>query len=237
MKKIEFSKLILFEDEDYIVINKPAFVSTLDDRVDKYSILEIGREYFPAISAGHRLDKETSGVLVLTKNKEAYRNFAMQLERREVKKVYHAISDGRHEFIEKEIDAPLYTHGSKSLIDPRRGKLSQTIVTTMKIFKFHTLINCKPITGRMHQIRVHLASIGAPIAGDSTYGGKPVYLSDFKRGYNLKNFEEERPLITRTSLHAFSITFKGVNQNEISIEAPYSKDMNAFINQLEKAGR
>src|SRR5699024_4953430 len=79
-------------------------------------------------------------------------------------------------------------------IDNAKGKPAKTTVDTLTAYKFHTLVSCKPLTGRMHQLRVHLSSVGAPIVGDEQYGGKAIYLSQIKRRYNLKKETEEQPL-------------------------------------------
>jgi 23S rRNA pseudouridine955/2504/2580 synthase len=85
----------------------------------------------------------------------------------------------------------------------------------------------------MHQIRIHLASLGASIAGDTQYGGRPVLLSQLKRGFNLKKFTEEQPLIKRMALHAFSLEFALTNGQKQLFEAPYPKDFAALVRQLE----
>lgn len=235
MKLPNFKDLIIYEDEDYIIINKPPFVSTLDDRNDDYNILSLAKAYFPTATPCHRLDKDTSGALVLSKNEEAYRNLARQFEKREVEKVYHAIADGRHDIEALQIDAPLGNLiRGKVKIDFQEGKASSTKVRTSKIYKFHTLFECKPITGRTHQIRAHLAHIGAPIACDEMYGGKPAYLSQIKRKFNLKKGTEEMPLIKRFALHAYSISFTNVKGEQVQYVAPYPKDYEVLVKQLEK---
>src|SRR5690242_15127515 len=98
MKTPDFKALILSEDDDYILINKPPFISTLEDRHDRVNILALARNYADDAQVCHRLDKDTSGVLAIAKNPEAYRHLSMQFEHREVSKVYHAIADGIHDF-------------------------------------------------------------------------------------------------------------------------------------------
>jgi 23S rRNA pseudouridine955/2504/2580 synthase len=180
----------------------------------------------------HRLDKDTSGVLAVAKNPEAYRHLSMQFENREVTKMYHAISDGIHQFEDEMVDAPILKQNDGTVKISREGKSAQTIFTTLKAFKNHTLIQCSPITGRMHQIRIHLARLKAPITGDDTYGGKPFYISSVKRGFNLKKETEELPLIKRMALHAFSLKFAVLNGNLVTVEAPYPKDFQALLKQL-----
>jgi 23S rRNA pseudouridine955/2504/2580 synthase len=116
----------------------------------------------------------------------------------------------------------------------KEGKPAQTVFNTLKTYFAHSLIECKPITGRLHQIRVHLAHLKAPICGDDTYGGKPLYLSALKRRFNLKKGTDELPIMQRVSLHAYAIGFKGLKEESISIEAPYPKDFDVVVKQLEK---
>jgi len=85
----------------------------------------------------------------------------------------------------------------------------------------------------MHQIRIHLTLLGAPITGDDMYGGKPFYLSQVKKGFNLKKDTVEEPFMKRMALHAFSVEFDNMNGEKIKIEAPYQKDMQALVRQLE----
>jgi 23S rRNA pseudouridine955/2504/2580 synthase len=236
MKKVNLKDIILFENDNYIIVNKPPYLSALDERdFTAYSLKEIAREYCPEASLCHRLDKETSGALAISKNQEAYRNLAIQFESREVLKVYHAVCEGLHEFTNLDVKLPLYKMSNGLVkVDKLKGKEAHTIVQTVKAYRKHTMVECRPISGRMHQIRVHLASLNASIAGDESYGGEPVYLSSIKKRFNLKQGTEEQPLMKRVSLHAFSLTFKDLNGEVISVIAEYPKDFAVLINQLEK---
>jgi 23S rRNA pseudouridine955/2504/2580 synthase len=236
MKTVDFRNIILFENEDYILVDKPAYLSALDERDQTVSSLkDLAREYHPEATLCHRLDKETSGVLALSKNQEAYRNLAIQFEDREVSKIYHAVSEGLHQFENEAIDQPILkqTNGFVK-IDRFRGKEALTYVSTLKAFKNYTLLECKPVTGRLHQIRIHLAFLSASIAGDDKYGGHHVYLSDIKKRYNLKKDTEELPLMKRVALHAFQLRFRGLDGKEIIGQSPYPKDFAVLVKQLEK---
>jgi len=234
MKKIEFKDLILFENDDFIVVNKPPYLSTLDDRHEAQNILHLAKKYIPDAQVCHRLDKETSGCLVIAKHPEAYRHMAMQFEDRSVHKIYHAVVDGIHEFKQTMVDRNLLANNKGiSKVSPE-GKPALTYFDTLRSYFHHSLIACNPITGRMHQIRVHLAYLGAPICGDELYGGKPLYLSKIKRKFNLKKGTEEEPLMQRVSLHAFSIGFSLMDGSAKVVEAPYPKDFAVLIKQLEK---
>jgi len=232
--KIKFEDLILFEDDDFVVVNKPPFLSTLEDRKDKVNLLELARTHVETAQVAHRLDKDTSGVLAIAKNPEAYRHLSIQFERRQVSKIYHALADGIHNFNRLLVDIPILKQEDGMVkLSRREGKPAQTYFTSLKPYKLHTLVECQPITGRMHQIRVHLASLHASISGDELYGGKPFFLSQIKRGFNLKKNTDEEPFMKRMALHAYSLTFRDLADKEQSIQAPYPKDMHALIRQLD----
>jgi 23S rRNA pseudouridine955/2504/2580 synthase len=232
--KFNFKESILFEDENFILVNKPPFVSTLEDRHERQNILNVAREYIPTAQVCHRLDKDTSGVLAIAKNPEAYRHMSMQFEHRQVVKVYHAIVDGTHNFQNVLVDEPiLKLDDGKVKLSRKDGKPAQTHFTSLQSYRLHTLVECRPVTGRMHQIRIHLASQGASITGDEGYGGKPFLLSSIKRKFNLKKDTEEQSFMKRMALHAFSLEFDNMVGNRKVIEAPYPKDFQALIRQLE----
>ncbi|PWJ39320.1 RluA family pseudouridine synthase [Sediminitomix flava] len=236
MKKFSIKDCILFENDNYILMNKPPYVASLDERDStRDNMLGLLREYCPEGRLCHRLDKETSGVLVAAKNDEAYRNLSIQFENREVSKVYHAVVGGVQNFNETKVNWPIAVSGRGNVrIDTVEGKPSLTIFNTLEAYKSHTLVECLPYTGRMHQIRIHLASLEAPIAADILYGGKFPFLSDIKRKFNLKQQTEEQALIKRVALHARAIVFNDVNGEPIAAEADYPKDIRAFVNQLRK---
>lgn len=236
MKTLQFNfqKSILFENSDFILINKPPFISTLEDRNDSVNVLALAREYEPAAQVCHRLDKDTSGVLAIARNAEAYRHLSMQFENREVRKIYHAVVDGIHSFSEQLVDAAIEKKNDGTAKLSRKGKAAQTYFNTLKTFKNHSLLECRPITGRMHQIRVHLSFLKAPITGDELYGGKAFLVSSIKRGFNLKKMSEEQPLMKRMALHAFSLEFGLLDGQKIQVEAPYPKDFQALIRQLSE---
>lgn len=235
MKPLRLNDLILFEDDDFVLINKPAFISTLAERdTSRLSILQLLSEKYDDIQLAHRLDKETSGVLAAAKNPEAYRHISLQFQDREVQKVYHAVIDGLWNFKDEHVTWPIAVSNRGNVrIDTVEGKPSETIFNTLRTYQKHTLVECKPITGRMHQIRIHLASLETPISADVLYGGVFTYLSQIKRKFKLKKGTEELPLISRVALHAFALTFTDMAGKEHTVEAPYSKDIRAFVRQLE----
>ena len=236
MRKFKFTEQIVFENDNYLAINKPAGVSSLHERLGlANSVIEQAKRYNEDLQLCHRLDKETSGVLLISKNAKAYSHAAVAFEKRKVSKVYHAVSDGVHSFVDLEVKAPLITTRSgRSAINAQKGKPSTTIFNTIENFDHFSLISCKPITGRQHQIRIHLASQNASIAADEIYGGKIPFLSRFKKNFSSNKNDEERPMIRRFALHAYSLELKGLEGNPIKIVADYPKDMAVFIKQLRK---
>lgn len=235
--KIQFKDLILFEDNDFIVINKPSGISSLDERKDDFatSILRMAKTYTADAQLGHRLDKETTGALVIAKNPEAYRHISMQFEHRETAKRYHAVVEGVHDWEGIMVNLPIYPlKDGKVIIDRQKGKHAETWFRTLQVFRGYSLVECLPITGRMHQIRIHLTCLKAPIVCDEMYGGKYVYLSDLKKKFNLKKDTEELPLMRRVALHAYSLTFTLLNGDVKEVIAPYPKDFAVLVKQLEK---
>jgi 23S rRNA pseudouridine955/2504/2580 synthase len=237
LKKSSFPDLIIFENEDFFLINKPPHTATLDERHDDKgeSMLRKAKAYWPDAQVGHRLDKETSGVLIFAKHPDAYRHISMQFEHREVTKIYHAIVGGIHDFQGVLVNLPILALKIGVVkIDKTEGKLSETVFNTKEVYKSHSLIECIPFTGRMHQIRIHLKCLEAPIVMDELYGGPKIFLSDIKRKFKLAKETDEQPLISRVALHAKALNFALMNGERQMVEAPYPKDMEALIKQLEK---
>ena len=235
MKYPVFKDLIIFENEDFIVVNKPPFLSTLEDRTpNTTNLLKIARQYNPDLQACHRLDKDTSGCLAFAKNAEAYRHLSIQFEAREVYKVYHAVAWGTHKFEEQLVNRAISPSAKGVARLSPQGKPAETYFNTLETFNRHTLVECLPVTGRLHQIRVHLAYLKAPIINDALYGGEPLFLSSLKpkKHYNLKQQTEELPLIKRFALHSFNLGFVLMNGEPVKVEAPYPKDFAVLVKQL-----
>jgi 23S rRNA pseudouridine955/2504/2580 synthase len=236
MKLPKFTDLILFENDDIIVVNKPPFISSLDEREGgEINMLRLAKAYSADAQVCHRLDKETSGALIIAKNPEAYRAISIQFEKRKVKKVYHAIIDGIHVFDKLLIDLPILNAGKGNVTISRQdGKRAETWFQSIKYYKHYTLVECRPVTGRMHQIRIHLATQKASIAGDAMYKGESVFLSKLKRKYQLGKDQEELPIMKRFALHAYEVNFKLLNDQEITVNAPYPKDFETLLKLLDK---
>lgn len=230
---------ILFEDEVIVCINKPAGVLVLPDRFDRnqpnlYSLL---KEVYGSIFIVHRIDKDTSGLMVFAKTAEAHARLNAAFEKREVQKKYRAIVQGTPKDNRGIIDLPIIERASGTMgIAETGGKKSCTEYVVLERFQGYALMELQPRTGRTHQIRVHLSARQLPILGDPLYGGSDgFYLSSVKSNYRLKNNEEERPLIKRSALHAFSLVFMHPSTKEqMQIEAPLPKDMESVLKSLRK---
>src|SRR5690606_37280512 len=150
----KFEDLIIHEDSNMLVINKPPYVASLDTRGGgEVNILRLAKQYHRDAQVRHRLAKDTSGVLLIAQNAEAYRAISMALQHRELDKVYHAIIARTHAFEHLLVELPIINQGTKNvLIDRYRGKPSETAYNSLRYYKPYTSVECKPTTGRMHQI-------------------------------------------------------------------------------------
>lgn len=234
---------IISIDEDIVVVNKPAGVSAVHDpnRSETDDMHTAVTGALGKVWLVHRLDRDTSGVLVFARTEAAHRSLSLQFEEREAAKIYHALCTGAPQEDECVVEAPLLVDGDKrhrTVVDTREGKPSVTRFKIIQRFKGYSLLEAAPETGRTHQIRVHAASLGAPLIADPLYGdGKPLFLSVIKRGYrpSAHDTDDERPLIGRTALHALSLTLRHPATGErITYEAPYPKDFRAAVTQLGK---
>ena len=228
---------VVFEDERFLVVNKPAGLLSIPDRYDATLPTVLSVLNRPSAIPVHRLDRETSGLIVLAKDEEALRSLNEQFSQRSVVKVYHALVSGEPAETVFTVDQPIAVNqgrGHRSIID-QDGKPSQTDFTLLRSLGPYSLIEARPRTGRTHQIRVHLAHARLPLIADDLYGnGKPFYLSSVKRSYT-PGRNEERPLLGRLGLHALSLEFDHPESGDrLSFEAPYAKDFRASINQLAK---
>lgn len=232
---------VLFQNDSILAMDKPAGLLSVPDRYkeEKPSLAQLVLHDFPTARPLHRLDFETSGVVLFCLLPEAFGWYSDQFEHREISKKYIAIAEGRCLENEGLIDAPLFTQSIGKVVIAKRGKTSQTQWTLLERFQHHSLFEANPLTGRTHQIRVHLASIGFPIVGDLLYGSSgPLYLSALKgkKHYRLsKEAEVENPLLGRLALHASSIRFTDFTTGtQISVECILPKDIQVALTKLRQ---
>jgi len=203
---------ILFENDDIIVINKPTGVSVTADRTgaaDVLQLLNAQLQPFEPIRLVHRLDKETSGVMLLAKHRDAQSRYSRLFAKRLVPKLYLAIVNGPVISASGSIKDPIARsrRNPRAMhVHPRLGKPAQTLWRRLADFGGPTLVAAQPITGRTHQIRIHFAHRGMPLTIDPMYGQTaPLMLSAYKPDYRGKSDRPESPLIDRLTLHAYQL--------------------------------
>ncbi len=235
---------VIYEDNDIIVLNKQSDMIVHPARGNTHGTLVNALvHYCSRLSSGlgelrpgivHRLDKNTTGVMVVTKNDTAQWKIAKQFENRQTKKVYLAIVHGTPDLARDRVNAPLGVHPKireKYSIRSETGKEAITFYEVLESFRGFSLLKLSPKTGRTHQIRVHLSYIKHPIVADDMYGGKLVY------PWQIKDAEPaaEEPVINRQALHAYSLEFKHPSTEKIvKFEAPLPNDMQNLLDMLRK---
>lgn len=235
---------IIYEDDCLIVLSKQAGLIVHPARGNTHGTLVNALVFYSdKLSSGlgefrpgivHRLDRETTGVMVVTKNDTAQWEIAKQFENRQVKKTYLAIVHGTPELTADRISAPLGMHPrvrEKYAIRPEIGKEAVTFYEVLESFRGFSLLRLTPHTGRTHQIRVHLSYIKHPIVADDMYGGKLVY------PWQLQNGEPaaQDPIIERFALHASTLEFKHpTTKKMMKFEAPLPEDMQNLLDMLRK---
>jgi RluA family pseudouridine synthase len=208
---------ILWSDETLLAVNKPAGLPTLPDGYDAAApyLVKVLQPQFGRLWVVHRLDRVTSGVIVLARTAEAHRALNLQFDGREVSKVYHALAAGAPAWDEQTAALPLRVDGDRrhrTVVDPQRGKPAVTRFTVLERLPGCVLIEARPETGRTHQIRAHLAALGHPLLADTLYGGA------------------DTEIIGRAGLHAWSLAVAHPTTGEgLRFEAPYPDD---FANAL-----
>lgn len=233
---------ILMEDDHLIAVNKPAGLLTVPGRKGGISLREVigsATGVHDFLLLVHRLDRQTSGVLLLAKTKEAQQNLQLQFQNRQVHKEYLAIVRGQPVEDRGTVQVLMAPHGrvtGKMTVKLKKGKPSKTEWEVVERFPGTALMRCFPFTGRQHQIRVHLAHIGLPLLVDRLYGkSEAFYLSQLKPKYRSSGRHEERPLIDRLTLHAHALRFMHpADGRQIRLEAPIPKDFRATLDQLRK---
>ncbi len=243
---------ILYEDAYLMAINKPASLLTAPDRYDPkrpnlMRLLQEGiRQEKPwavqrkltYLMNPHRLDFETTGVLLLAKTKEVLVSMTDLFGTDKISKKYIALAHNRPDKDEFEVNvimAPNPRRPEIMRVVKKKGKRSITKFRVIEKFAGYTLFDCFPITGRTHQIRLHLRYAGCPVVGDRLYGGSPLTLSSLKKGYKIQNGKIEQPLISTVALHSNQIDFvHPITGENVSISAPEPKPLIVALKYLRQ---
>lgn len=209
---------ILFEDDDIIAVSKPEGLAAIPERKPQRESLvaSLSAQLQRRLFVAHRIDKEVSGVILFAKNASAHRSLNEQFLERTVRKTYLALTHGAIKDRAGTIEKPLRQFGSGRIgVGTAQGKLSSTTFEVVKRFAAHTLVHANPHTGRRHQIRVHLYSIGHPVVGDLRYGDK-----------------EMQSVFPRLMLHALSIELRLPSGRGLIVEAPVPESFSAVLRTL-----
>lgn len=229
---------IIFENNDFIAINKPSGLLSIPDRFNKElpSVLSLIKAQYDQIYPVHRLDKETSGILVLAKSADAHKLLNELFEKRLIYKEYLCICEGwplhNEGIIDKAIAHSIADTG-RMMIHPK-GKESQTQYILLERFKNFSLIKVLPKTGRTHQIRIHMESISCPLLCDPIYGRRThISIFDIKSKVKVNFDKEPSYLLARTALHASKLSFE-YQSVQIELEAELAKDFAACLKQIRR---
>jgi 23S rRNA pseudouridine955/2504/2580 synthase/23S rRNA pseudouridine1911/1915/1917 synthase len=230
---------IIFENENFVAINKPAGILSIPDRTQsEISLKDMLINKYGTIFTVHRIDKDTSGIIVFAKNEATHKFLSLAFEERKVEKFYMGIVHGSPAVKKATIDAPISEHPLHKglMVVHRNGKSSVTEYEVIEGYKSFSLLKFQLHTGRTHQIRVHCKNMGHPLACDDLYGdGKTVLLSSLKKKYKLgKHDEEERPMLNRLALHSYCLKFTDAEGNAFDLNTDLPKDMRALLQQLKK---
>ena len=215
---------VIYEDKRLLVINKPTGVAVHGGSGISHGVIELLRFARPDLKdlgLVHRIDRETSGCLVMAKRRSALRELHERFRRGQVEKNYLALAVGDWQFGEQVIDVPLFVQnrsgGERHVIVSDKGTEARTRVSLSRTYGIYSLLQCAPATGRTHQIRVHLQHAGHPIAGDTRYGDEEANEQASKYG------------LQRLFLHAQSIAFADDSGNELHFTAPLADDLERFL--------
>ena len=239
---------VLFEDDAVIAFDKPGSLLLAPDRRDKSreNLLELVRAKMGGSVANvHRLDADTSGLVLFAKTKPALDFLSGQFQSKTVGKTYQALTVGvpvRDEFMVDLVLKEDEAKPGRMCVVKKHGQASVTEFTVREKYPrpagraSFAFLECRPLTGRTHQIRVHLAESGTPILNDPFYGDDTtLMLSDLKRGY--KGRADEKPLITRLALHAGGLTFTHpLTREKTTLVAPLPNDFEVALKYLRKFG-
>lgn len=228
---------VIYKDDDVIVVNKAPRIYCIPPRkgADGGSLLELLTRQFGRVWTVHRIDKDTTGVVLFARNEEVHRALSLLFQNREVKKTYLALSKGIPGEEKGKIDLPLLLTSKGKVRVDRSGKEACTDYTVMERFEGYSLISLVPTTGRQHQIRVHLKAINCPLIVDPLYGtDAPFTISEIKRKKMSGRSERTGTLLERTPLHAHVLELPDGVLATNTFEAALPKDMRACLSQLRK---
>jgi 23S rRNA pseudouridine955/2504/2580 synthase/23S rRNA pseudouridine1911/1915/1917 synthase len=234
---MRYKSEVVFEDDDLIIINKAPGISSVADRFDTSAphLLKWVNQQFETALPVHRLDHDTSGLICFAKNRDTQAHLSAAFSNREVEKRYKAIILGVPNDSQGSIDARIFKPENKNqvFISPK-GKTALTNFWVEKKYKGYALLDIEIKTGRTHQIRIHLKHIGHPLLVDPLYGGKDCFLlSSIKHRYRGEKVDE-KPLLNRTPLHAYSLGLPMRDGTIRKFTTPMPKDMAAVLNQFDK---
>jgi 23S rRNA pseudouridine955/2504/2580 synthase len=223
----EMLERVIYEDKRLLVLNKPSGVAVHGGSGVSHGVIELlrhARSDLKELALVHRIDRETSGCLVMAKRRSALRELHERFREGKVEKNYLALVVGDWQFGEQLIDAPLHVQHRKNgerhvIVNSNLGKSAQTRVKLSRTYGIYSLLLCAPVTGRTHQIRVHLEHTEHPIAGDDRYGDDDANRKARKFG------------LKRLFLHAQSIAFAGDGGNDLHFTAPLADDLEQFLSQ------
>ncbi|WP_207496425.1 RluA family pseudouridine synthase [Aridibaculum aurantiacum] len=231
---------IVFENDHFVAMNKPSGLLSIPDRMGKDpSLKRYLQDRYENIFTVHRLDKDTSGLIVFAKDEATHKFLSQAFEGRDVEKYYLGLVNGTLMNNKGSIDAAIMEHPGKTtlMMTNKKGKPSLTDYEVLEEFGQYSFVQFQIHTGRTHQIRVHMKHVGNPIVCDELYGnGEPILLSGIKRKFKLsKSADEERPILNRLALHSHRLVFIDAQGNKHELEAPLQKDLKATLQQLRKA--
>lgn len=231
---------IIYQDDSILVANKSTGITVIPTRngipksLKEYLETELKQDLWTV----HRIDKETSGIVIFANNEIAHRELSLQFQKRIVTKEYLCLTAGNGINEWKEINRPILVDSrSKTVSISRDGKKAISHYKCLENSKRYSKHLVKIETGRMHQIRIHMATVGHPILGDELYNRHhEVFLSTFKKKYTRgRQDKQERSLMLRSALHAYTLEIiHPETEEKMKFEAPLPKDIKACWNQISK---
>lgn len=243
---------VLFEDEHFLALDKPAGLRESPDPLDRErpNLAELLQQGIAAakpwatsrnlnfLEAAHHLDAETSGVYLFARTKDALIALTNLFGSDQPELRHLALVAGLPSAAHFEVNArlaPNFVRLGMMRVDAQSGKKALTRFAVTETFTGYTLLECRPLTQRPHQIRVHLRHAGFPLVGDVLYGGKPLWLSRLKPNYRLKHGREERPLLAQPALHLEQLKLvHPITGQPLEITAPLPKELRVALRYLRE---